>query len=82
MAAFGIDNGTLLVHDVVIFQQALTDTEVVFFHFLLCTFDGFGNHSVFNHLAFLETELVHDTGDAVGREEAHQVIFQGYEEYG
>ena len=39
MAAFRIDNRTLLVHHVVIFQQAFTDTEVVFFYLLLCTFD-------------------------------------------
>ena len=39
VAAFGVDYGTLFVHHIVVFQQAFTDTEVVFFHFLLCTFN-------------------------------------------
>ena len=31
-----IDNCTLLVHDIIIFQQTLTNTEVVFLNLLLC----------------------------------------------
>jgi len=76
MAAFRIDNRTLLVHHVVIFQQAFTDTEVVFFYLLLCTFDRVGNHLVLNHFTFLETEPVHYAGDTVGGEQTHQVVFQ------
>ena len=76
MATFGIDNRTLFVHDVIVFQQAFTDTEVVLFNFLLCTFDGFGNHAVLDHLTFLETKFVHYSGDTVGREQTHQVVFQ------
>jgi len=82
VAAFGVDYGTLLVHHVVIFQQTFTDAEVVFFHFLLCAFDGFGDHAVLNHLTFLEAEPVHYAGDTVGGEQTHQVVFQRYEEYG
>ena len=40
VAAFGVNHRTLFVHHIVIFQQTFTDTEVVFFYFLLCTFDG------------------------------------------
>ena len=76
VAAFGVDHGTLLVHHVVVFQQAFTDAEVVFFHFLLGPFDGLGNHAVFNHFTFLEAQLVHHAGNAVGREQTHQVVFQ------
>ena len=76
VAAFGVNNGTLLVHYVVIFQQSFTDTEVVFFHLLLCTLDRVGDHLVLDHFAFLETEFVHYTGNTVGREQTHQVIFQ------
>ncbi len=39
VAALVIHHSTLLVHHVVIFQEALTDTEVVFLNFLLCPFD-------------------------------------------
>ena len=82
VAAFGVDHGTLFVHDIIIFQQTLTDTEVVFFHLLLRTFDRLGNHAVLNHFAFLETEFVHYAGNTVGREQTHQVVFQRHEEYG
>ena len=81
VAAFGVDYCTLLVHHVVIFQQTLTDAEVVFLNFLLCTFNGLGNHAVFNHFTFFETQFVHYTGNAVTGEQTHQVIFQRYEEY-
>ena len=76
VATLGIDNCTLLIHHVIIFQQTLTDTEVVFFHLLLCTLNGVGDHLVLNHFTFLEAETVHYTGDAVGREQTHQVVFQ------
>ena len=76
VATFRVNNGTLLVHNVVIFQQSFTDTEVVFFHLLLRTFDRVGNHLVLDHLAFLKTEFVHNARDTVGREQTHQVIFQ------
>ena len=76
MTTLGIHNGTLFVHYVIIFQQAFTDAEVIFFHLLLCTFDGVGNHLMFNHLTFLEAEAVHHTGNTVGGEQTHQFVFQ------
>ena len=76
MTTFGIHNGTLFVHYVIIFQQAFTDTEVVFFHLLLCTLNGVGDHLVLDHFTFLEAEAVHHTGNAVGGEQTHQVVFQ------
>ena len=76
VATLGVNNGTLLVHHVIVFQQTFTDTEVVFFHLLLCTFDRVGDHLVLDHFAFLETEFVHYAGNTVGREQTHQVIFQ------
>ena len=40
MTTFGINSHTLFVHHIIIFQQAFTNTEVIFFHFLLRTFNG------------------------------------------
>ena len=40
MATAFIDDGTLLVHYVIIFQQTLTDTEVVLLNLLLCALDA------------------------------------------
>ena len=39
VTALVIHHRTLLVHHIVVFQEALTDTEVVFLNFLLCSFD-------------------------------------------
>ena len=76
VATLRVDHRTLLVHHIIVFQQPLTDTEVVLFHLLLCPFDRVGNHLVLNHLAFLEAKLVHHGSNAVGREQTHQVVFE------
>ena len=76
MVALGVDEVTLLVHHIVVFNQALADAEVVLLHFLLRTFDGTGNHRVLDHLALLESHTVHDGGDTLGAEHTHQVILQ------
>ena len=76
MAAFGINNRTLLIHYIVILQQTFTDTEVVFFYLFLCTLDGVGDHLVLDHFTFLESQFIHHAGDTVGREEAHQVVLE------
>ena len=54
MTTAGIDYVTLRVHHIVIFQQTFTNTEVVFFHLLLSTFNRFAQHAVFQHFTFLE----------------------------
>ena len=66
MTTFGIYYRTLLVHHVIVFQQTLTDTEVVFFYLLLGTLDRVGNHLVFNHFALLEAQLIHYFRNTVG----------------
>ena len=40
VATLLVDYGTLLVHHVVVFEQVLTDTEVVFLNLLLSSFDA------------------------------------------
>ena len=64
MVAFLIDDFPLGVHHVVVFEQAFADTEVVLFDFSLGTFDGFGNHRVFDHFSFFKTQPVHYFGDS------------------
>ena len=55
VTSFLVDYLALRVHHIIIFQQTLTDTEVIFFHLTLCTFDGFGNHGMLDHITFLVT---------------------------
>ena len=81
MTTLRVNYGTLLIHHIIVFKQTLTDTEVVFFHFLLGTFDRFGNHAVFDHFPFLESHLIHPVSKTVGSKQTHQIIFQRYKEY-
>ena len=74
--AQAVDDGTLLVHDVVIVQQGLTDFKVMAFHALLGILDGAGNHVVLDGLAFLHPEFLHEPGKAVGTEQAHEIVFE------
>ena len=76
VATFGVDEVTLLVHDVVVFDQSFTNTEVVLLHFLLRPLDRAGDHGVLDHLALLEAHSVHDAGYTLGAEHTHQVVLQ------
>ena len=77
---FLVNDFTLDVHHVIIFQQPFPDAEVVLFDFFLRPFDGFGDHRVLDHFAFFQSQPVHDPGDPVGAEHTHQVVFKGNKE--
>ena len=81
MVAFCVDHITLLVHHVIILDEALTNTEVVLLHFLLCTLDRRRYHVMFNHLALLEAHLIHQACQAIRTEHTHQVILHTHIEY-
>ena len=76
MAALFVDNGALLVHYVIVLEQALTNAEVVLFDLALCTFDAVVYHLGLNHLAVLKAELVHYTGNSFRGEQTHEVVFE------
>jgi hypothetical protein len=80
VAAFFVNGFALDVHHVVVFEQAFADAEVVFLHFFLCAFDGFGHHRVLDHVAFFVAHFVHQAGDAVALEQAHEVVFERHVE--
>ncbi len=81
VAAFFIDNGALLVHHVIVFEQMLADAEVVLFDFLLGAFDGLVDNGRFDYFAFFYAETVHDFGNALAGKQTHQVVFQRNKEY-
>ena len=76
MTSFLVDHLTLRVHHVVIFQQTLTNTEVVFLHLTLRTFDRFGNHGMLDHVTFFMSQTIHHPNDSLGTEQTHQIILQ------
>ena len=81
VVALFVDDRALLVHHVVVFEEAFTDAEVILLDLLLCAFDGVVYHLRLYHLAVLESQFVHNVGDALGGEEAHKVVLERNEEY-
>ena len=82
MTAALIDDAALVVHHVVVLQQALTDTEVVLLHFLLGAFDRLVDHRVLDDLVFLESHAVHEFHDSFAGEQTHEFVFERDEEDG
>ena len=76
MTALLVDNGALLVHHIVVFEQVLTNTEVVLLNLLLCALDVLGDHTTLDALALLEAQTVHHRGDALRAEQTHELIFE------
>ena len=76
LAAQRVDALALLVHHVVVFEEVLADGEVLRLDLLLRAGDGVGHHLVLDRHAFFHAEALHQPGDAIGAEDAHQVVFE------
>ena len=72
-----VDVLALLVHDVVVLEQVLPDGEVLRLDLLLGALDGAGHHLVLDGHTLFHAQPLHEPGDAIGPEDAHQVVFQG-----
>ena len=81
MAALLVDDGTLFVHYIVVLEQTLADAEVILLDLFLRILDAAGNHRVLYHLAFLETETVHDACDTLAGKKTHQLVLERNEEH-
>ncbi|RIH77558.1 hypothetical protein Mterra_03757 [Calidithermus terrae] len=79
-AALGVDHLALAGHHVVELQQLLADAEVAVLNALLGPLDGGGDHVVDDGLAVVEAHAVEHGDDAVGGEQAHEVVVEGYVE--
>ena len=75
-----IDDFALLVHHVVVFEQPLAALEILQFDPLLRLLDGTGDQGMRQHLPLLRPHPVHQPGDAIRPEQAHQVVLEGEEE--
>ena len=75
-AAQRVDGLALLVHDVVVLEQVLADVEVVALDLLLGALDRLGEPGVLDLLALLHAQRLHQPGDALGAEDAHQVVLE------
>jgi hypothetical protein len=71
-----INNLSLVIGHVIVFEQLLTDVKVASFDFPLRFFDGIGHHAVLNGLTPFHTQGLHEALDPVGGENTHQVVFE------
>ena len=55
-----------------------TNTEVVFFYLLLCSFDTFRDHWSLNSFTFLKAKTVHYARNTLRCEQTHKLIFERY----
>ena len=81
-AALAIDDLALLVHHVVVLQHVLTDLKVAALQLFLGALQRAGDHPVLNGGILVQLEGIHQAGNAVTAEQAHQVIFQAQVEAG
>ena len=71
-----INNLTLVIHNIIIFQQIFTDIKVALFHLLLSLFQGLADPRVNQSLALRQTQTLQHGAHPLRAEDAHQVIFQ------
>ena len=75
-----VDHLALLIHHVVVVEQALSRLEVLQLDALLRLVDRARDQRVREHLAFLRAHPIHQLRDALRPEETHQVVFERQEE--
>ena len=75
-AAHVVDRRALLVHHVVVLEQVLADAEVLRLDLALRALDRARHHAVLDRDALLHAQPQHQAADALGAEDAHQVVLQ------
>jgi len=81
IAALVINNLTLVIHHIIIFQQVFTDVIVAGFHLFLGLFNGPVDPGVHNGFAFFQAEFLHQPVHTFPAKDTHQVIFHAEEEF-
>ena len=79
-AALFIDQFSLLIVNLVIFQQVLTNSKVVGLDLLLCLLNSIGKHLVFNRHTIFMRQCIEHLHHLVRTKQTHQIIFKGNEE--
>ena len=70
----GVDDLTLGVHDVIVFQNVLSCAEVPGFYALLGVFHGVAEDFRVDGGILVQTKRVHHAHHPVGGEQAHQIV--------
>ena len=82
LVAEAVNDFALLVHDVVVFERAFADLEVVLLDALLRLLDGTVQQRMGQLLALFQADPLHHFHDPVRTEQPHQIVFQRNEEMG
>ena len=77
LTALLVDDLSLDVHDVVVFQNALTHLIVAAFDGFLCVLDGAGEDLRVDGRVLVDAEAVHHAENALRAEQTHDVILHG-----
>ena len=79
LVALGVDDLTLLVHNVIVLEDVLAHGEVDVLDFALGAFHGLGDHLVLNGHIVAHVGRDHEVGDlvhALAAEHAHEVVLE------
>ncbi len=76
LLALLVDDLTLGIHDIVVFQHVLAHLEVAALDVLLRVLNGVGEHLGVDGRVLVDTERIHHVHDALGAEQAHDVILE------
>ena len=79
--AIFVDRAPLVVHDVVELQQILADLEIARLDLLLRLLKRLVDPGMNDRLTVLQAELLQHAVEPVGREDAHQIVFQRQVEF-
>src|SRR5581483_5609152 len=71
-----VNDGPLLVHDIIIFQKLFADIEVVRLDPLLRVLNGAADHPVLDRNPFFHAEPAHQVRDPVRAEDSKKVILE------
>src|SRR5439155_1985896 len=82
LVAEAVNDFALLVHDVVVFERAFADLEVVLLDALLRLLDGTIQERVGQLLALFQADPLHHFHDPVRTEQPHQIVLERNEEVG
>ena len=80
--ALGVDEVSLLIENVVIFKQVLSDIEVTLLDTLLCAFDYTADHRVLQRLAAVHSQSSYHGLQAVLCKETQQCVVEAHVEAG
>ena len=77
-----VDNGALLIHDIIVAEDLLTRIEVAGFQLLLGVLDGVGERLGLQRQIVLYTQRFHKVLDTFTAKDAQKIVFQTQEKPG